>query len=112
MRIAVPVEAAEGGQTGGDAVALPLLCGCLGVDVDGAGGRAEPDAGGYVLHAGSARPLLIATHEEGAQAETAPDEERAGTRRPAELVRRDRHQIGAEVGETDRHVAGRGAAST
>ena len=53
--------------------------------------------------------LLRAADDQRRDPQPAPDQERADALRPAELVRGDAQQVGAERGEVDRDVAGAGA---
>ena len=69
---------------------------------------AEPDDRGDVLHPRPPGPLLVATHDEGLEPQAATHEERPDPRRPAELVRGDRDEVGAELVEVDREMADRG----
>src|SRR5204863_66330 len=71
-------------------------------------GDAETHDGGHVLQSGPPGPFLVAAEQHRRQPQTAPDQQHADPLRAAELVAAHRHQIGAQVVERDRHVAGRG----
>ncbi len=73
------------------------------------GGGAVADECRDVLDAAAPGAFLRASHDERGEAEPPPHEERRRALRTAQLVRRHRAQIGAEVVERDRNVAGRRA---
>jgi hypothetical protein len=70
------------------------------------GGCAETDHGWHVLHASAPRSLLIATYQEWVQTESTSHQQGASPGWPAELVARDGHEVGAELGELDRKPSG------
>ena len=53
------------------------------------------------------RPFLVAPDEQRREAQSAPYQQRARARRPAQLVRAHRQEVGAERVEGDGHVTGR-----
>ena len=73
------------------------------------GGGTEPDDGGDVLDARSAASFLGAADQERGQAHPPSHQQRGRAFRAAQLVGGDRAQVGAEPGEVERDVTGRGA---
>ena len=56
----------------------------------------EGEEGRKCLQPGAAPALLLAAHQEGLEPAPAPDDQRAGTGHPTELVRTDADQVGIE----------------
>ena len=73
------------------------------------GRGAEPDDAHDVLDPAPPRPFLLASDDEGFDSQAAPDDQRPDPRRPSQLVRAHRHEVGAELVDIDGDVPGRHA---